>query len=219
MSVRWRCDEAVRLTLDCERRGVSPPVRAPHRRANAAPRSKMQQARRLLGEAARLQSGWGRVTFLLASLDEREGYLDRAVDGYLRAFQQGERHEGLTERLMQALHERKRFTESEQVLRLYERGPAVTDTAGAAFAAVPALGLKLICANPLAMLAVIAPTCEVVASMTIPCRPSGVSCRITTSTSPGLTKKVSPGMVKNLAKLRSKGSAGACETPLVVTKA
>ena len=84
---------------------------------------------------------------------------------------------------------------------------------------VEAVGLKLICANPLAMLAVIAPTCEVVASMTIPCRPSGVSCRITTSTSPGLTKKVSPGMVKNLAKLRFKGSAGACETPLVVTKA
>src|SRR5207248_5850925 len=34
--------------------------------------------------------------------------------------------------------ERKRFIDSEQVLRLYERSPALADTAGAAFAAVPA---------------------------------------------------------------------------------
>jgi tetratricopeptide (TPR) repeat protein len=122
--VRWRCGEAVRLSALGDQR-------------SAVSRQPLAASRKLLGEAARLEPGWGRVTFLLASLDEREGHFDRALEGYLRAFQQGERHEGLTERLMQALNGRKRFLESEQVLRLYERSAAVAETAGAVFAAVP----------------------------------------------------------------------------------
>src|SRR6266542_6944547 len=39
---------------------------------------------------------------------------------------------------MQAINERKRFTESDQVLRLYEQGFAAPDTGGGTFAATPA---------------------------------------------------------------------------------
>src|SRR5262249_11009581 len=77
-------------------------------------------------------------TFLLASLEELEGHPDQALEGYLRAFQQDERHEGLAERLIQSLNARKRFQEADQMLRLFERGLTVPEPAGASFTAVPA---------------------------------------------------------------------------------
>ncbi len=122
--VRWRCGEATRLLAAARR---SP--QQDHRDA-------LEEARGLLFEAGRRQPSWGRVALLTASVDEAEGRTDAALEGYLRAFDRGERHEGLVERLVQLLSERKKFVDANRVLRTYQEDSALA--AGASPFAPPA---------------------------------------------------------------------------------
>src|SRR5262249_32769674 len=104
----WRCGEVLRLVA-----GIRRTPRADHAREVA-------DARRLLAEAGRLQPSWGRVPFLAASLDDALDHPEDALQNYLRAFELGDRHEGLVARLAQLLCERRRFLDADRVVRQYE---------------------------------------------------------------------------------------------------
>jgi tetratricopeptide (TPR) repeat protein len=116
--VCWRCGEVMRLLAALQQGGDR--------------HQTLAAARKLLGEAGRLQPQWGRVAALAARLDEIEGRAERALDNYLRAFEQGDRDEGLTERLVRLLMQRQRFLDAARVVRVSQetgaraaRGPAL----------------------------------------------------------------------------------------------
>jgi tetratricopeptide (TPR) repeat protein len=105
--VYWRCGEVMRLLVRWQQ--------------DSDQRLALAQARKLLGEAGRLQPRWGRVAALAARLDEIEGRPDRALENYLRAFEQGDRHEWLAERLVRLLMERQRVADAAGVVRIYQQ--------------------------------------------------------------------------------------------------
>ncbi len=78
-------------------------------------RSGLAEARTLLQEIDRRRPTWGRVTLLGALLDDLSG--GKALDGYLRAFEQGERQPAMVQRLVQRLAEAGRFLDADQVVR------------------------------------------------------------------------------------------------------
>ena len=112
--VCWRCGEVMRLL------------------GGSGQRPALAAARKLLNAAAGFQPGWSRVAALTARLDEIEGRPERALDNYLKAFDQGDRHAGLAEHLVQLLLQRQRFVDVARVVRVYQQ-----EAAGAAL--TPAL--------------------------------------------------------------------------------
>ena len=87
-------------------------------------RPALTAARKLLNAAGRFQPGWSRVAALTARLDEIEGRPELAFDNYLKAFDQGDRHEGLAEHLVQLLLRRQRFLDAARVVRVYQQEAA-----------------------------------------------------------------------------------------------
>ena len=109
--VCWRCGEVMRLLIALENGGDR--------------RQALSEAHKRLDEAARLQPRLGRVAALRARLDEIEGRPDQALDNYSLAFQQGDRDEGLAERLVQLLLNRQRYRDAARVVSVYQQDLAL----------------------------------------------------------------------------------------------
>jgi tetratricopeptide (TPR) repeat protein len=97
----WRYCDVARL-LDQVRRGD---------------KSRVAQARTRLTEIAARRADWARVPLLEGELHELEGDQGKALDSYLRALELGEMQPRLVGRVLQLLHERKRYAEAEKLLR------------------------------------------------------------------------------------------------------
>jgi tetratricopeptide (TPR) repeat protein len=106
--VRWRCGEVMQLLSV-----------AGH--DHTGKRKDLATARRLLAEARRLQPDWGRVAFLEGSVDEAEGNREKALKSYRKAFEQGDRHQILVERLVRDLSQCQRFAEVGRILSRYQQ--------------------------------------------------------------------------------------------------
>lgn len=78
-------------------------------------RQKLDNARKALEQLARRHKQWGRIPLLQARIDEREGNLDKAVDGYLQAVELGERQPSTLVRTLQLLTYFQRYLEAEQI--------------------------------------------------------------------------------------------------------
>jgi hypothetical protein len=87
------------------------------RRAEAGDRAAGAEAQRRLAGLEKRRPTWSRVALLRAHLDDLAGDGDRALAGYLRAFDMGERQEGLVARLTRLLVERGRWADADGVLR------------------------------------------------------------------------------------------------------
>ncbi len=75
------------------------------------------EARARLSEAGARRPGWPRVPLLEARLDELAGNGDKALEGYLRAVDLGDRQPDVFRRAMQLLYERRRYAEADLLLR------------------------------------------------------------------------------------------------------
>jgi tetratricopeptide (TPR) repeat protein len=98
--VRWRYGEATRLLL-LARRGD---------------KKRLGEARALLTEVAARRPAWGRVPLLEARIAEFEQNPARAIDGYLKAIEAGEREPETIRRAIQLLNEKRRTAEADRLI-------------------------------------------------------------------------------------------------------
>jgi tetratricopeptide (TPR) repeat protein len=75
------------------------------------------EARLILAEVDKRRPEWVRVPLLEAEIAEQQGDTGRAIDGYLRAVDRGERRPAVVRRLVELLNARRRFTDAERVVR------------------------------------------------------------------------------------------------------
>jgi len=88
-------------------------------------RTGLDQARRRLGEVAKIRTNWSRVPLLKAEMDDLEGNQDEALENYQRALDLGEQApQGIT-RAVQLLTARRRFDEAKQLLNRVQERAAV----------------------------------------------------------------------------------------------
>jgi Flp pilus assembly protein TadD len=86
-------------------------------KATRGDRAGLDQARPMLAKVTQLRPAWGRAVLLQGWLDDVSGDSARALDGYLRGFDLGERQLVTVQRLVQLLAERSRFADADDVLR------------------------------------------------------------------------------------------------------
>jgi tetratricopeptide (TPR) repeat protein len=82
-------------------------------------RSRLGEARQLLGDLEQQYPDWGRVPLLQARADELEGRFDSAARDYERAVERGETQPGVTTRLVELLIERQEYLRAEAALGRY----------------------------------------------------------------------------------------------------
>ncbi len=80
-------------------------------------RSGLEEARAALVKVTALRPGWGRAAVLQANLDYVTGDPVKALSGYLRAFDLGERQLEVVQRLVQLLLVRDRLADADEVMR------------------------------------------------------------------------------------------------------
>lgn len=96
--------------------------------AAASDTAALAEARTRLAEVSRARPNWAPAALLEADLCEREGNVEGAIDQYRRAVALGERQPVIVRRVVQLLHERRRFPEAQEVLRkLQEQAPLSAD--------------------------------------------------------------------------------------------
>jgi tetratricopeptide (TPR) repeat protein len=86
-------------------------------KATRGDRRNLAEAWAALANVTKLRSDWGRAALLGALLDDVAGDYGRALDGYVRAFELGERQLAVVQRLVQLLAERGRYADADDVLR------------------------------------------------------------------------------------------------------
>ncbi len=126
-------DAAAALQLQDEMRRIEGDDGALWRFADAVRRTRfgaaedaanLKEARLQLKTAAQARPHWAPLALLDAELCEREGDLDAAIEQYKHAIALGERQPGMVRRVVQLLHERRRYAETQEVLRgLQEQAP------------------------------------------------------------------------------------------------
>jgi pentatricopeptide repeat protein len=121
----WRYGEAARLAAGA-------------RKGDA---KRLEQARQMLAKVERQRPTWSRVPLLQAYLDEQEGNTRKAIAGYLRAIDLGERQPAMVQKVVGLLARAGRFLEADRIIRTLEQHHPL-DRAFARVAAEIALRLK-----------------------------------------------------------------------------
>ncbi len=80
---------------------------------------KLADVRRSLDELLERQRDWPRLHLLAASIDEREGQYQKAIQHYLDAFKFGETSPRVLQRLLQLLVDRHEFLQAEEMIASY----------------------------------------------------------------------------------------------------
>jgi cellulose synthase operon protein C len=87
-----------------------------YRQGKHGDRVALGAARRELAEAAARRPGWSRLALLEANLDEAAGEPRRALDGYLRAIELGDRQPAVVRRAVQLLYAHGRGPQADQLI-------------------------------------------------------------------------------------------------------
>jgi tetratricopeptide (TPR) repeat protein len=101
-------------------------------RASRGDRGRLDEAHTLLAEAARRRPGWARIPLLEARIAELERNPERAIAGYLKAIEGGEKQPETILRAVQLLNQNRRQAEADRLVQgLLEESPApATGTIG-----------------------------------------------------------------------------------------
>ena len=91
--------------------------------------TKLQEARRLLTQAAKKRPNWGRIVRLEGQLDELQGNRTSAIENYKRAIDLGVRNPSLIQKAVQILNQEERFLEAFEAVQRMQRlsGPFLED--------------------------------------------------------------------------------------------
>ncbi|MCE5302575.1 MAG: tetratricopeptide repeat protein [Planctomycetaceae bacterium] len=108
----WNYGQAVRLSMEAERRKENPPLQETAEMLN--------QAMKYLSEARELRPTWARVPLLMAGIHEQQGKSDLALKEYLDAIEMGETNPNAIRRAVQILFQKQRYTEANDLLRQME---------------------------------------------------------------------------------------------------